>query len=85
MLKEAIIVGSTRPGRKAEARPGGRSLVPLLDRVIQRPPKAQLHLDPQPRHPVPKRKGVDSTGEFRRKVLKQGVPITGGARVVAHQ
>jgi hypothetical protein len=34
---------------------------------------------------MPKGDGIGGAGEFRRKVLKPGVPIAGGARVVTHE
>src|SRR5438552_4609279 len=60
-------------------------LGPLLDRFRQRLPEAQFHLDPRAPRPMPEGNGVGGTCEFRRKVLKQSVPIAGGAMVVTHE
>src|SRR5438132_7369771 len=74
------------PGLELVRGPGRRLLRgPLLDRLSQRPPEAQLYLDPRARHPVPERNGVGGAGEFRRKVLKHGVPIAEGAMVLTHE
>src|SRR5437660_4322029 len=66
--------------------PGRRPVPgPLLDCFSQRPPEAQLHLEPRGANPIAERNGVGGTGELGRKVLEQAVPIAGGARVVTHE
>src|SRR5438874_2119551 len=74
------------PPGLALARGGGLPLPgPAPDRLRQRPPESQFHLEPRVLQPSPEYEEVGGTGELGREVLDPDVSISRCALLVAHE